>query len=137
MSSSPSVPNDVRPTARRVVLVDDDDVLRELLDTALTRSGFEPQVFASGRELLQHLESVASESQMPEAVVVDYFMPDLTGLDVLRELTAAGRNIPTIVMSGSEEHDTVLLAAGARAVLHKPFRVVDLCDVVTQAINDS
>jgi len=104
---------------KKILIIDDDRVLRQTLAAALQIEGFEVAEAADGREGLN--KAVKGGFDL---VVLDVIMPSLGGLDVCRKLREAGRQIPIIVMSGKKkkEVDKVLgLELGGDDYLSKPF----------------
>lgn len=104
---------------KKILIIDDDRVLRQTLAAALEAEGYGVAEAADGREGLTKAVKAAFD-----LVVVDVVMPSLGGLDVCRKLREAGRMIPVIVMSGKKkkEVDKVLgLELGGDDYLTKPF----------------
>ncbi len=121
----------INETEAIVFVVDDDQSVREALDSLFRSTGLRVITFASAQEFLQ---SVKPES--PSCLVLDVRMPGLSGLDLQREMTSAGIYIPVIFITG---HGDILMTvqamkAGAIEFLTKPFREQDLLDSVAQAI---
>jgi EAL domain-containing protein (putative c-di-GMP-specific phosphodiesterase class I)/DNA-binding response OmpR family regulator len=108
-----------------VLVVDDDPDLRRLVVLALHRRGFETRQAGSGEEALRLLEN-----EVVDAVVMDIAMPGISGLEVIRTLRASTQTatLPILLMTGSGDQDTVLLAleAGADDFLAKPVRLEEL-----------
>jgi len=106
-----------------VLVVDDDDAIREALERALRGEGFSVATASGGRAAL---ESVAR--RVPAAVVLDVTMPDLNGRTVCARLRADGIRTPILILSARDEvEDRVAgLQAGADDYLVKPFAVEEL-----------
>jgi FixJ family two-component response regulator len=109
------------PMAKRsmhVAVVDDDFSFRHALSKLLLSHEFKVWTYATATEFLQH-----HDTHTTDCLLLDYELPDLTGLEVLRELGARGVKLPTILMTGRDS--SVIrqsgLAAGAAAFLVKPF----------------
>jgi two-component system phosphate regulon response regulator OmpR len=109
--------------ANRILLVDDDADLRELLSTYLTRHGIEVATLGHARSLARRLEQ-----DRPDALVLDITLPGIDGLAVLRALRAQGDDLPVLLLSGlSEEVDRIVgLELGADDYLGKPFNPREL-----------
>src|SRR5687768_17149546 len=89
------------PQAKKKVLIIDDDVMiRETVKVALQHSGFETVAL----EAPELAETVVRQSR-PDVVLMDLYMPELNGLDVCRKLKAdpATAGIPIIIFTGSQE----------------------------------
>ena len=104
---------------KKILIIDDDRVLRQTLAAALEAEGYGVSEASDGREGLNKALKTAFD-----LVVLDVVMPSLGGLEVCRKLREAGRQVPLIVMSGKKkkEIDKVLgLELGGDDYLTKPF----------------
>lgn len=114
-----------------VFVVDDDQSVREALDSLFRSTNLSVVAFASAREFLQ-----SEKPDSPSCLVLDVLMPGLSGLDLQREMANADINIPIIFITGHGDIPMTVQAmkAGAVEFLTKPFREQDLLDAVRQAI---
>jgi two-component system OmpR family response regulator len=102
---------------RTVLLVDDDQNLREVARYALSRAGFHVEEAANGRDAL-----AAARAKPPDLIVLDVRMPEMDGLEVCRELRKTSRVPIVFLSSADEEIDRVLgLELGGDDYLGKPF----------------
>jgi FixJ family two-component response regulator len=115
-----------------VYIVDDDEAVRDSMRLLLESSGFIARDFASA-DLFLHAETADMG-----CLLLDLHMPDISGLDLLRLIRARGIRRPVIVVSGRRDpvQDAEVLAAGASALLSKPFDDQQLLDLVEQALGD-
>ncbi len=109
-----------RPERKRKVLVIDDDVLiREVVKAALNHSNFEAVTLESAKDA----EALIRKAK-PDLILVDLYMPELNGLELLRRLKndPETARIPAIIFSGSQERDDVIggQQAGVYEYLTKP-----------------
>jgi FixJ family two-component response regulator len=113
-----------------VYIVDDDVSVRESLDQLIRCAGWEPVVFASGREFLSH-----SQVSAPSCIILDVGLPDINGLDLQQQL-AEGYHPPIIFLTGTGDIPTSVRAirAGALDFLTKPFRPEHLRALVCTAL---
>ena len=106
--------------ARSVLIVDDEPDLLELLEVNLARAGYKTSVARNGREAL-----AAIERAVPDLVVLDVMMPELSGTEVASRLRAkpATASLPIIMLTArSEEVDEIVgLTVGADDYITKPF----------------
>jgi len=113
----------------RVFAVDDDESYRALLELVLqTHCGVaDVRTFASGEQAVAALCALAP-LERPALLLLDFHMPGLDGLGVLRALAAAGVQLPVVVLSNAAgpQERAACLAAGARDFLAKPVRLEDL-----------
>ncbi len=110
----------------RILIADDDPITRRLLETYLTRWGYELVLSAHGSEALEVLEG----EQAPELAILDWMMPGLDGIDICRRVRrSAGRNYTYIILltARSGKEDVVEgLEAGADDYMIKPFEPNEL-----------
>ena len=107
----------------RLLVVDDDRGLRDVLRRALTLSGYEITLAENGSEALSALSS-----DVPDAMVLDVGLPDFDGLEVCRLIRREGNRVPVLMLTA---RDTVSdridgLDAGADDYLVKPFDIDEL-----------
>ena len=118
------------PMAPSLLVVEDDDTIRDTLHDALTLEGFTVTACGNGRDALRTLQRCGDrEGGEPFALVVlDLMLPGLSGLDLCRQLRQSGDRTPILVVSAREsETDRVLgLEVGADDYLVKPFGMREL-----------
>jgi FixJ family two-component response regulator len=114
-----------------VFVVDDDTSMREALTSLVRSIGLTVEAFATAREFRSRRRSDA-----PSCLVLDVRLPGVSGLDLQRELTEAGEQIPIIFITGHGDIPMSVRAmkAGAVEFLSKPFRDQDLLDAIRQAL---
>ena len=114
-----------------VIVVDDDQSVREALDSLFRSAGLRVIAHASAQEFLH-----SEKPESPACLVLDVRMPGLSGLDLQREMANARIHIPIIFITGHGDIPMSVKAmkAGAVEFLTKPFREQDLLDAVGQAI---
>lgn len=107
----------------RVLVVDDDPEVRDLLVRALERDG---HIVASAIDLVRARSELALSA--PEVVVLDVGLPDGTGIELCRELRSEGRSVPILLLTARSEVAQRVdgLDAGADDFLGKPFAVAEL-----------
>ncbi|HEY1383689.1 MAG TPA: response regulator [Dongiaceae bacterium] len=115
----------------RIAIVDDDHSVRKALCRLLRSADLDAHAYASGREFLDALRDA-----VPDCLVLDLRMPDMSGLELQRHLVGIGMAVPTIIMTGHDEPGlrADCLAAGARKYLRKPLDDRALLDAIEEAI---
>ena len=110
-------------SAERLLLVDDDDNLRSMLDAALSHHGFAVTAMAGGREALAAVPSIA-----PDLVVLDVMMPDLDGFEVCRRMRSDGSKVPVLFLTAKDAVEDKVrgLTLGGDDYLVKPFSLEEL-----------
>jgi len=111
-----------------LLVVEDDDTIRETIRDALILEGFEVTACGNGRDALQSLQRASGNNDPFALVVLDLMLPGLGGLDICRQLRKAGDATPILVVSARDtEADRVLgLEVGADDYLIKPFGMREL-----------
>src|ERR1700693_3199369 len=104
-----------------LLLVDDDDLFRASLGLNLIDEGYEVTSFANGRDVLAYLDQGGSADVM----LLDWRMPNLTALDVLRQIRAAGTSIPVIFLTvlSDDIYEEAALESGAVDFIDKSRRL--------------
>lgn len=114
-----------------VLVVDDDPQILALLSIALGRAGHEVVTARGGREAIaQALRA------HPHLILLDLFMPDLSGRDVLAELRANPElaGTPVVLATGERGSD---LQRDVAAVLTKPYKLQELYETVRRVVGDA
>lgn len=120
------------PSSSGTILVaEDDDDLRLLLAKALQRRGFATREARDGVEALARIDDSVS------LVVLDLNMPDVDGLEVLRQLRErpAERRMPVLVITGTEGAEAHAMALGASGYLTKPLEVAEVARIVQRLVS--
>ena len=119
---------------RRVLVVDDQPDIRELLETILTIRGFEVATAEGGTKALQLL----SDEALPDLVLLDVQMPDMDGWDTLATIRDRyGEDGPRVVMCTVKGHPRDLIhgwSQGCDGYIWKPFDMRLLVDEITRVI---
>ncbi|HRT95673.1 MAG TPA: response regulator, partial [Planctomycetota bacterium] len=115
---------------RRVLVVEDEDGIRSLLDTALTSSGYATRLFPNAEEAL-----AAHATEDFDVAVVDIRMPGMDGLGLSRALRARDPELPVILVTAHADLDSArdALRLGAYDYIAKPFDVDDVLLSVARA----
>jgi signal transduction histidine kinase len=113
----------------RVLVVEDQPDLRELLRLLLEEEGLEVQEAAGAAAALQIIEG---EGRRPDLVITDLVMPGLSGHELVRRMQAQSPGIPVLVISGYSDEEA---PAGAR-LLRKPFSADQLTRAVERILQD-
>lgn len=120
-------------TAPRLLLVDDDAFVRELLKDALLELGTPVTVLeaADGEQALE-----LARREQPAVVLLDLFMPRRSGLDVLGELATACPGARVVVVSSMDAEPVIAqaLAGGALDFVTKPFHPLEVVAAVRRAL---
>jgi two-component system phosphate regulon response regulator PhoB len=111
-----------------LLVVEDDDTIRDTIRDALILEGFEVTACGNGRDALQSLQRASDTVDSFALVVLDLMLPGLGGLELCRQLRKAGDATPILVVSARDsEADRVLgLEVGADDYLIKPFGMREL-----------
>ncbi|WP_144830662.1 response regulator transcription factor [Kocuria rhizophila] len=104
----------------KLLVVDDEPNILELLATSLRFAGFEVVTAANGRDALLKAEA---EAEDPDLAVLDVMLPDIDGFSVTRKLRAAGRHFPILFLTAKDDTDDKVagLTVGGDDYVTKPF----------------
>ena len=113
-----------------VWVVDDDESVRWVLEQALKQAQMLPRCFESGEAFFRALDR-----ERPDVIVTDIRMPDMTGLELMAQLTAQNSDIPVIVITAHSDLDNAVSAyqGGAFEYLPKPFDIDKAVELISRA----
>jgi two-component system OmpR family response regulator len=117
--------------ATRLLLVDDEDNLRSMLEAALRHSGFEVHPVANGRDAIAAVPAV-----QPDLIVLDVMLPDLDGFDVCKRLRTSGDRTPVLFLTARDATEDKVrgLTLGGDDYLVKPFSLDELVARITAVL---
>jgi DNA-binding NtrC family response regulator len=116
----------------KVLIVDDEEVLRDVLETVLRREGFDVILAASGEEALSVLDGDADV----DLVILDVMLPGISGIDTLRAIRISNPQLPVIVITAFSSIDGAIEAMkhGAYHYIPKPFKNEEVILTVNKAL---
>ena len=122
--------------SERILIVEEDADMRELLEEILAEEDFEIVAAANGRFALAHVEN---EQEQIDLIVTDVQMPELKGDELLMKVRERRSDVPVIVITafGSVENAVEMVKRGAYSYLTKPFATKDLLEVVRAALKQT
>ena len=109
---------------KRILIADDEEIVRILLAEALKPYGYEIDVVENGVEAMSHIEKKSYD-----LVISDYMMPKMDGLELTRRIKAKYPHIPILIITGKAPVRD-LLKCGATACIMKPFKIFELHNIV-------
>ena len=119
---------------RKILIVDDDAEIVELLEDVLERDGrFEIKTASSGYEA-----GIETQQFRPDLILLDYMLPDVNGNVVCQTIrkNPEFENIKIIIVSGVVKEDEIsqLIKSGAEDFVRKPFNITELTDKITAVL---
>ena len=107
----------------RILAVDDEESITELLGMALRYEGFEVEVAHNGRQALR-----AASERRPQLMILDVMLPDLDGFEVTRRLASRGEKVPILFLTARDTTEDKVrgLTLGGDDYLTKPFSLEEL-----------
>ena len=107
----------------KVLVVDDERQIRDLLGEFLEREGYEVLLASEGEEAID-----LAERKIPHAILLDVKMPSVDGIEVCKRLKAEPRTqfIPVIMITGHVDNKMVAIESGADDFVNKPIDLVEL-----------
>jgi two-component system response regulator PilR (NtrC family) len=114
-----------------ILVIDDEEIMREILDALLTREGYRVQLASSGEEGIEFARSTPFD-----AVIVDVMMPGLDGIATLEELKKVDDELPVVMITAFASVETAIAAMkrGAFDYITKPFKNDEVLVVVRNAV---
>lgn len=123
-------------TNKKILAVDDENDVLLIIKTALLSEGFEVKTAASGADALAIIEDF-----IPDLIVLDMMMPELSGFDVLEKIreNPSLKSVPVIMLTGVSDKEKIREAidSGVDYYIIKPFEFHDLISKVKLAIADA
>jgi DNA-binding response OmpR family regulator len=118
----------------RILVVEDEPLIRQLLSTALGDRGHKVETCTNGAEGLEALKSGRFE-----VLITDFHMPKMTGIQLIEKLRASKTKIATILMSSNTLDELALTGKDLEGIhfLRKPFGINELYAVVQRAAKSS
>jgi two-component system, NtrC family, response regulator AtoC len=120
--------------AERILIVEDEKLLRWALRERMIKEGFEPMEADSGAAARRLLST-----EEVDLILLDYRLPDMTGIDLLKEILSRHHDVPVILMTAYSTVETAVEAIklGAFDYLNKPFNQDELILVIHKALENS
>lgn len=109
--------------ALKILIADDEDDVREVIEDRLNSWGFTVVAVTTGGEALRKIQS-----EKFDGVLLDVKMPEMTGIEVLEEVRRRGSRLPIIIITSSTSREAAIgsLAKGANEFILKPFEWEEL-----------
>jgi DNA-binding response OmpR family regulator len=109
--------------AEKVLVVDDERQIRDLLGEFLEQEGYEVLLASAGEEAIK-----LAERKIPHAILLDVKMPGINGIEVCKRLKAEPRTqfIPVIMITGYVDNKMIAIESGADDFVNKPIDLVEL-----------
>ena len=119
----------------QVLVVDDEEMVRKISRKLLNRLGFDVIMAEDGRE---GIEVFKRHQENIRAVLLDLTMPEMSGLEVFRELKKIAPEIPVLLTSGYNEDETIQKFSGDRyaAFIQKPFTLTEIQEALFQLLKN-
>ena len=118
---------------KRVFVVDDDPKIGELFAKVLSRDGYATQGFTAASVALQAID----DGTVPDIVLTDLMMPDISGMQLIEEMNTRGLAIPVIVMTAHSSVQTAVdaMRMGAFHYLQKPVNLEEMRALLSKALD--
>jgi len=119
----------------RVLVIDDEEIIRRVSRSLLEKLGYEAVVASTGREGIDIFDRQNGSIVL---VVVDLTISDISGREVIRHIRSSGRNVRILVSSGSSNQEDILIcrSLGAEGFLQKPYTIEDFSHCIHNILHD-
>ena len=123
LEKEPAMTNENEVATQRVLVVDDEKSISELITTSLRFVGFDVRTAATGAEALR-----VAEEFKPHALILDVMLPDLDGFEVCRQLRESGQEVGVLFLTAKDSTDDKIkgLTLGGDDYVTKPFSLEEL-----------
>lgn len=121
---------------KEIIIAEDDNLIRQVLEEALTDLGHQVTATKDGEELLRAVDAALARGKPPDLITLDVNMPNISGLEAARRLAAnkTTQDIPRFFITTSPEPDQLPeLEKLSRKIIRKPFNLYTLDDELGQA----
>ena len=113
-----------------IVIADNEPLILQLVGRAVSSLGWTFDTATNGAEALQLVEQV-----MPELVISDIRMPEMSGTELVQAMKSNPRLVPIpVILMSSSEMEAEALAAGCNAFISKPFAIKELLKLLRQLV---
>lgn len=113
---------------KRILVVDDEEIIRDVISSKIQKSlGYEVVEAGNGVEALRHVEEA-----IPDLIVTDIKMPEMTGIELLGEIRKRRLNVPVIILTGYGTMEDAISAIrlGAKSFIKKPFDINEVISLI-------
>lgn len=119
---------------KKVIVIEDEDNVRETLDLLLTNAGFTVRSSATGTEIFNTITEFN-----PDVILLDVMLEDLDGRDICRAIkeNPNSSHIPVIMLSGVPDVYNAIADVGANDVVSKPFDETTLINRIERQLSNS
>ena len=118
---------------RRILIVDDDDSVRELLEFLVKKEGFKTEIAADGQEALDQ-----ARKHEPDLILLDLMLPKFGGFEIVRELQVDEGDIPIVIITGRytdrSTSDMIKLESNVKDFIEKPVKPPVLMALIHQIL---
>ena len=118
-----------------ILVVDDSRIMRAILQRAIRQAGYRGLIVGEAENAMQALETLRAEN--PKLILSDWNMPEMTGLDFLKQVRASENDVPFgfITSLASAEMRTLAMSSGATFMLAKPFTADEIQEALSPILD--
>lgn len=116
---------------QKILVAEDEEGMRELVIEVLESAGDSVIAVTNGKEAIDAFKKRKAEIGL---VILDMFMPEMTGDETFHELKKVGLSVPLLLSSGYENVEEKLIGEGVAGFIGKPYRVNDLVEKVRRVL---
>ena len=119
-----------------ILVVDDSRIMRTILQRAIRQAGYRDLSVEEAANAMEAIEKLGAAT--PRLVLSDWNMPEMSGLDFLKQIRASDNQVPFgfVTSEASVEMRTLALSSGASFMLSKPFTPDDIHDAISPILGD-
>jgi len=119
---------------KRILVIDDEDDVRETVDLLLSRAGFDVESFSTAKDIFKTIEEFN-----PDVILLDVVLGELDGRDICKAIKSdsSTNHIPVLMLSGIPDVYNAITDVGANDVISKPFDEATLLNRINRQLLNS
>ena len=120
-------------TRKTILIVDDEDIIRDLMTEVVAGEGYKVLTAVNGREAVDICKKQSSNIDL---IILDMLMPEMDGKRTFEALRKISNGVKVLIATGFSQDEVVLsmLKNGANGVVNKPFHIEELLDTIASAL---
>jgi len=117
----------VKTNNKKILVADDDPLVRKLLNELLTFYGYDIDCVSNGKEAIALIETGSYA-----ILITDYLMPEMNGIELIQRIRNLNLSVPIIIGISASEEEKGFLSAGANLFIAKPFSPYALKNIIEE-----
>lgn len=129
LDAAPALDLHSSENGKTILIAEDEEILRELLAELLQSYNYTVLTSSTGIEVLEALKT-----RMPDLLIIDRKMPEMDGIECVKEISVLNYNIPVILATGSQTEENIIDTININKIITKPYNFEELLSLVRELI---